>query len=408
VEDDANAAALRNGMAEWLLRNHVIRAPQVEEAMRSVPRHLFIPQASVEAAYEHRAVVTRRDEAGIAISSASEPGIVAQMLGQLDVQQGHHVLEIGAGTGYNAALLAHLAGPNGQVTTIDLDEDIVTDARTHLAAAGYGSVTVIQGDGAAGCPGNAPYDRIIVTAGAWDLPPAWREQLTAAGRLVVPLRMRGFTRSIAFERDGNVLRGQGMSECGFMPMRGPAAITERNLVISAGQDPVVVLRIDDEKPADESALSGALRERPVVAWTGIVVPPGDLEHMDFWLADLDGYCRVLLLGPARALGLPEPVYDYGSMGAYTGGTFAYLTRRDAGQEGAGGVLMQEIGVCTCGPAGGSLASQVTARLDAWNRAKPSIGTLRIDAYPAGTAADPGAFLAIRKLYTELHAYAGAA
>jgi hypothetical protein len=82
-----------------------------------------------------------------------------------------------------------------------------------------------------------------------------------------------------------------------MPMRGPAAIAERNLTISAGQDPVVVLRIDDEKPADETALSGALTERPVVTWTGIVVPSGALQHMDFWLADLDGYCRVLLLCP---------------------------------------------------------------------------------------------------------------
>jgi protein-L-isoaspartate(D-aspartate) O-methyltransferase len=81
---------------------------------------------------------------------------VARMLGQLDMRRGHHVLEIGAGTGYNAALLAHLAGPDGQVTTIDLDEDIVADARSHLARAGYGNVTVVRGDGNAGCPRMPP------------------------------------------------------------------------------------------------------------------------------------------------------------------------------------------------------------------------------------------------------------
>ena len=127
-----------------------------------------------------------------------------------------------------------------------------------------------------------------------------------------------------------------------MPMRGPAAIAERNLTIRAGLDPAVVLRIDDEKPADETALSGALTDRPVVTWTGIVVPSGALQHMDFWLADLDGYCRVLLLGPARAHGLPEPAYDYGSMGAYAGGTFAYLTRRDTALAGVDRPLMTDV------------------------------------------------------------------
>jgi len=81
VEDDANAAVLRNGLTDWLLRNGVVQTPQVEAAMRAVPRHLLVPQASVEAAYEHRSVITRRDKAGIAVSSASEPGIVARMLG---------------------------------------------------------------------------------------------------------------------------------------------------------------------------------------------------------------------------------------------------------------------------------------------------------------------------------------
>lgn len=96
------------------------------------------------------------------------------------------------------------------------------------------------------------------------------------------------------------------------------------------------------------------------------------------------------------------------MGAYAGGTFAYLTRRGTAQAGADGGRMQELDVCTCGPSGAALAAQVTARLQAWNHAMPSIGSLRVDAYPAGMTAAPGAFLAIRKHHTELHAYTSAA
>lgn len=88
--------------------------------MRAVPRHLFVPDATVERAYSNEAVVTHRDADGVAVSSSSAPGVVASMLEQLDVQPGHRVLEIGAGTGYNAALLAHLADPAGEVTTVDI------------------------------------------------------------------------------------------------------------------------------------------------------------------------------------------------------------------------------------------------------------------------------------------------
>ena len=94
------------------------------------------------------------------------------MLEQLDARPGHRILEIGTGTGINAALLAELAGPGGHVTTIDIDEDIVTAARRNLDAAGYRhQVTVLCADGADGDPGGGTaYDRIIATAGAWDLP----------------------------------------------------------------------------------------------------------------------------------------------------------------------------------------------------------------------------------------------
>ncbi len=177
------------------------RTPHVKDAFRAVPRHLFLPGVELRTAYAPKPVVTKRAGDGTAISSASSPNVVATMLEQFHVQPGHRVLEIGAATGINAALLAELVGPTGTVVTIELDDDLAAAARASLTATGYDQVEVICGDGALGHPTRAPYDRIIVTAGAWDLVSAWWQQLAVGSRLVVPLRLHGsgLTRSIAFD-----------------------------------------------------------------------------------------------------------------------------------------------------------------------------------------------------------------
>src|SRR5262245_20506986 len=111
---------------------------------------------------------------GEVVSSSSQPEIMAIMLEQLDVRPGHRVLEIGAGTGYNAALLAHLVGGTGRVTAVDIDGDIVAAARVHLAAAGISGGQLVCADGWACVPEDGPYDRIVLTVGAHDISPAWR------------------------------------------------------------------------------------------------------------------------------------------------------------------------------------------------------------------------------------------
>ncbi|QYN37053.1 hypothetical protein K1T35_07305 [Pseudonocardia sp. DSM 110487] len=106
----------------------------VQQALRAVPRHLFVPEVPLEEAYAvGSAVVTKRDPRGIPLSSASAPGIVALMLDQLDVRPGHRVLEIGSGTGYNAALLAELTGSGGQVVTMDIDPECTARVRSASA-----------------------------------------------------------------------------------------------------------------------------------------------------------------------------------------------------------------------------------------------------------------------------------
>jgi protein-L-isoaspartate(D-aspartate) O-methyltransferase len=163
---------LRARMVDQVAAAGYLHSGHVELAMRTVPRHLFLPAATVEESYADQSVTTKPSSDGRPLSCASKPTVVAMMLEQLDARPGHRILEIGAGTGYNAALLAELVGETGDVTTVDIDPEATAQARQALDANGYGRVHVTTGDGALGEASHAPYDRIIVTVGPWDLPNA--------------------------------------------------------------------------------------------------------------------------------------------------------------------------------------------------------------------------------------------
>ena len=201
-----------NGSQQWrdqlvdalVLAGHITDAA-VEAAFRAVPRELFLPGTPAAKAYQDEAVVTLWDSDGRPLSSSSQPSIMAAMLEQLAVQPGDRVLEIGAGTGYNAALLADLAGDSGHVVCVDIDEQVAQQARANLDRADRAAVEVIHADGVAGWAAGAPYDRIILTASPRDLAPAWLAQLAHTGRLVLPLSLRGMQRSVDFVRDGDHL-----------------------------------------------------------------------------------------------------------------------------------------------------------------------------------------------------------
>ncbi|MGW0826290.1 methyltransferase domain-containing protein [Streptomyces sp. NPDC002845] len=181
--------------------------PVWREAFEAVPRHLFVPYYYVSAvggyerlwgeehdprrrerwlrgAYADTPLATRvRD--GELISSSSQPSLMAKMLAELEVEDGNRVLEIGAGTGYNAALLSCRLGDKS-VTSVDLDADITEAARRHLAAAGY-HPAVVTGDGARGVPERAPYDRIIATCTLRSVPRAWLDQCNPEALILTPL-----------------------------------------------------------------------------------------------------------------------------------------------------------------------------------------------------------------------------
>ena len=173
-ENYDDIATLHRSLVDNLNSAGNVQTPRVEEAFRQVPRHLFLPGVALDQVYSDVSIPTKRIEDQV-VSSSSQPAIMAVMLEQLQLEPGHRVLEIGSGTGYNAALMAQIVGDSGRVVTVDIDEDLVAGARGNLSLAGFGEVQLFCGDGAFGYQGSAPYDRIILTVAAWDIAPAWHE-----------------------------------------------------------------------------------------------------------------------------------------------------------------------------------------------------------------------------------------
>ncbi len=131
---------LCRGLVADMRAKGVLSSPRVEAAFLAVSREHFLQEVladgGLEAVYRDEAIVTKRNDQGLPLSSSSQPSLMAKMLDLLDVQGGDRVLEVGAGTGYNAALLAHLTGPSGRVTSIDIDPDLARRARRSLRVAG--------------------------------------------------------------------------------------------------------------------------------------------------------------------------------------------------------------------------------------------------------------------------------
>lgn len=284
--ESGHAAEMQQGMIDTLVNEGSITNTLVEAAFRAVPRHIFLPGHPLEEVYRNEAIVTKR-QGEMPISSSSQPSMMAIMLEQLDLRPGDRALEIGTATGYNAALMSHITGSTGSVVTIDIDEELVESAREHLAEAGFGDVKVVARDGSLGYPEGAPYDRIIVTVGAWDIPPAWLEQLAPGGRIVLPIGLAGDCQeSIAFERDGDRLIGISHRGCGFVHMQGAfARPAGKDVTIDA--IPGVRVRLDDADTlrVETGAIATMLRGRCGDIETGVTVTEQELFGQTLrWLA----------------------------------------------------------------------------------------------------------------------------
>lgn len=333
--DHTRLTALRHALIEELQRTGVLADERIAAAFAAVPRHRFLPDVAPEQVYRDEAIITRQHE-GVNLSSSSQPTMMAIMLGQLAVEPGQRILEIGAGTGYNAALLRALVGAGGHVTTVDVDDDIVAAARAGLAAAGYGDVTTVLGDGGYGYPPDAPYDRIILTVGADDVLPAWSEQLRPGGLLVLPLNIGPEMYSVALRAlpDGTLL-SESLSPCGFIRLRGAFASAERTLTVGEWEVrcvpgprldlerlPDLLAREIDPAPLPTEAAGAAFflafTGEPLAQLSRRAAAPSDATSFQVALLDTEASSGCLLLPGSGQQGQSEtaPARRFGTPVAY--------------------------------------------------------------------------------------------
>src|SRR5258707_748186 len=232
-------------MVDHLIALGALWSPSLIAAFRATPRHRFLDRVfqyhhkhdcwrevrtrepgpeELRLLYSERALITRLSCAGrrgaeLPSRSSSQPSLMAQMLEDMRPEAGQRILEIGAGTGYNAALLAHVAGPDC-VVSVDVDRQVLSEASEHVRAFPERRIVLHHADGRHGYSEAAPFDRILVTAATPHLEPAWLEQLTEHGRLLAPLVLAPGLAYVACGgvRDG-MFEGRLTRPAYFMPLR---------------------------------------------------------------------------------------------------------------------------------------------------------------------------------------------
>ncbi len=196
-------------LIERLRQNGRLQSEKVIEAMRSIPREQFVPEAQRRRAYADVPLSIGHGQ------TISAPHMVAIMAEVLQFKRRHIVLEVGTGLGYHAAVVSRVA-EEGHVYSIERVTELAEQARSNISELGIDNVTIVVGDGSRGLPEHAPYDRIYATCAAPEVPEALTDQLKHGGKLLLPLGRR-MCRLVRIDKDGE-LRRTDLGGCAFVPM----------------------------------------------------------------------------------------------------------------------------------------------------------------------------------------------
>ena len=204
-------ATARLAMVETQIRKRGVTSTRVLEAMASVPRHEFVPAEFLHEAYADKPLPIGEGQ------TISQPYMVAAMAAALELTGSERVLEIGTGSGYQAAVLSVLAR---EVITVESQTTLALSAQERLTDLGYANVHVHNGDGSTGFPDAAPYDAILVTAAAPEIPPVLAGQLREGGRLVIPVGSRENQELVQARKENGTLKTRVLFDCRFVPLLG--------------------------------------------------------------------------------------------------------------------------------------------------------------------------------------------
>jgi protein-L-isoaspartate(D-aspartate) O-methyltransferase len=205
----------RADMVKYLISEGRIYTEPVIDAMKTIPREAFVPPSLKVSAYKDSPLSIGEGQ------TISAPHMVGIMAEALELKAGQKVLEIGAGSGYHAAVVGRLIQPDGHIYTIERITNLANSARENIKSVGLDrSVTIIEGDGSVGLKEHAPYDRIFVTAASPGIPPPLIEQLKEGGKLLIPSGSSIVSDLILVTKKGGKIKEQNLGGCAFVPLRG--------------------------------------------------------------------------------------------------------------------------------------------------------------------------------------------
>jgi protein-L-isoaspartate(D-aspartate) O-methyltransferase len=382
--DDGDSLKLNQYMVDRLKRSGYIQNSRIEEAYLTVSRHLFLPEVPLEEVYRNQPIVIKNEKEEI-ISTSTQPGAIAISLALLQVKPGQRVLEIGTGSGYNAALLAHLVGESGQVVTIDLDENLVQNARKNLAEAGFERVEVVCADGSFGCLTSAPFDRIISTGAVTDIFPAWQEQLHPEGQLLLPLSLGGPQVLVAFQPIDSYFVSSSVFVCDYMSLSGDNSRFEQ--VWQLGSQPGLNLIAEESLDIDADTIYSWLNQPSHDYPTSVEVTMEEIvQGLRYWLAlQGKGWCILNAENDLTRSNIVPELYQVNhqnqvsiTMGRVGRKSLSLLMRHT--NKSASYQESFELGIRNFG-SDQTLATELVNQIDAWDKAgRPLVRGLRVRAF----------------------------